>query len=236
MAFESEMTPLSTLIELIAGHLASELGIGAQEEAIAQMLGEDILSWRPPEVPPGQITTILGFTFGNRMHPNGNREPGPVNAALADIAVRLHRETGAPVYAQWEVADAVGDRVPADKLVPIYPDRDERAEARYLSTAGVVAEVVRRAGDPAALGTVGIIAFRDHAWRCVTTVRRYGLAAAMPAGYAMPTEYDLLSGQPWCRSRAAYLFHDLSIRTAERRDALIAEQRGNGDPALRPTR
>src|SRR5579862_8328731 len=186
-------------IDLIAAHLASELGDRPQAEALARMLGGDVLSWRPPEKPPGQITTILGFTFGNRMQPNGNREPGPVNAALAELAVRLHRETGAPVYAQWEVAEAIGGRVPTRRLNPIYPDRDERAEPRYLSTSGVVAEVARLSGDPAALGAVGIIAFRDHAWRCVMTARRYGLAAAMPAGYAMPTEYDALSGQPWCR-------------------------------------
>ena len=214
------------LIELIATHLAGELGDRSSAEAMARMLGEDALSWRPPEVPPRRIATIVAFTFGNRMQPNGNREPGPVNEALADIAVRLHREGGARVYAQWEVAQAVGDRVAHDKLVAIYPDRDERAEPRYLRTAGVVDEIVQRTGDPAALGTVGIVAFSDHAWRCVATARRYGLAAAMPAGFAMPVEYDSLSGQPWCRSRLAYLFHDIAIRTAERRDAQLSEKHG----------
>jgi hypothetical protein len=218
-----KMTPSSTLIELIAGHLSGELGAHPPAAAIAQMFGEDILSWRPPEVPPAQIATILGFTFGNRMQPNGNREPGPVNEALADIVVRLHRETGASVYAQWEVAEAVGDRLPQEKLVAIYPERDERAEPQYRSTAGVVDEIARRTGDPEALGTVGIVAFADHAWRCVATARRRGFAAMMPAGYPMPAEYDPLSGQPWCRSRLAYLFHDIAIRAVERRDALIRQ-------------
>lgn len=221
------MTRSSTLIELVAAHLAGELEGQPPAEAIARMLAEDALSWRPPEVPAGQITTILGFTFGNRMQRNGNREPGPVNEALAEIVVRLHRETGAPAYAQWEVAQAVGDRLPPDKLVAIYPARDERAEPRYLSTAGVVDEIARSAGDPAALGTVGIVAFSDHAWRCVATARRRGLAASLPAGYPMPSEYDPLSGQPWCRSRLAYLFHDIAIRAAERRDALVEAQRGD---------
>lgn len=217
------MTPPSTLIDLIAAHLAGELGAHLPAEAIARMLGEDILSWRLPEVPVEQIATILGFTFGNRMQPNGNREPGPVNEALAEVALHLHRATGAPIYAQWEVAASLSGRVPPDKLVPIYPDRDERAEPRYLSTAGVVAEVLRRVADPAALGNVGIVAFSDHAWRCVATARRLGLAAVMPAGCQMPDEYDPLSGQPWCRSRLAYLFHDISIRAAERRDELIRQ-------------
>jgi hypothetical protein len=193
-------------------------------EAVARLLGDEVLSWRPPEIAARQITTILAFTFGNRMQPNGNRTPGPVNEALADIAVRLHRATGVPVYAQWEVAEAAGCRISPDRLFAIYPGRDERSEPRYLATAGVVEEVVRRTGDPAARGTVGIVAFADHAWRCVATARRFGLTAGLPAGYAMPRQYDALSGQPWCRSRLAYLFHDIAIRAAERRDGLIALQ------------
>ncbi|HEV8679780.1 MAG TPA: hypothetical protein VGQ90_10425 [Stellaceae bacterium] len=156
------------------------------------------------------------------MQPNGNRTPGPVNEALGEIALRLHRETGAPIYAQWEVAEAVGDRLPPNKLIAIYPTRDERAEPRYLSTSGVIGEVLRRVGNAESLGNIGVVAFADHAWRCVANARRLGLAAALPAGYAMPREYDALSGQPWCRSRLAYLFHDIAIRAAERRDALIA--------------
>ena len=35
-------------------------------------------------------------------------------------------------------------------------------------------------------------------------------------------QYDELSGQLWCRSRLAYLFHDIAIRTNERRHGLIA--------------
>jgi hypothetical protein len=37
----------------------------------------------------------------------------------------------------------------------------------------------------------------------------------------MPTAYDPQSGQPWCRSRAAYLLHDIMIRVTERRAALV---------------
>jgi len=210
------------LIGQIAAHLTGELTDPATAEALAGLLGEEALSWRAPEIAPQQVTTILAFTFGNRMQPNGNREPGPVNEALAEIAVRLYRQTDAPIYAQWEVAAAVGRQVPREKLMAIYPSRDERAEPVYLGTSGVVAEIVRQSGDPGSLGNVGVVAFADHVWRCVATARRLGIAAAVPAGYAMPCEYDALSGQPWCRSRLAYLFHDIAIRAAERRDALIA--------------
>ena len=205
--------------------LREELGDPATVAALVRNLGEDVLSWRAPEIAPERTTTILAFTFGNRMQPNGNRTPGAVNEALADLTARLHAETNAPVFAQWEIAEAVGGRVPQDKLTAIFPARDARAEPLYLSTSGVVEAVIGRVGDPALLGTVGIVAFADHAWRCVATARRFGLLdAAMPAGYTMPDQYDPLSGQPWCRSRLAYLLHDIAIRITERRDAAISAQ------------
>ena len=68
---------------------------------------------------------------------------------------------------------------------------------------------------------MGIVAFADHLWRCVATVRRFGLDAYAPDGVAMPREYDVQSGQPWCRSRLAYLMHDIMIRASERRARLI---------------
>jgi hypothetical protein len=209
-----------TLFAALAAHLAEELGDAATARALTELLQEDALAWRAPVAAPERITTILGFTFGNRMLANGNRLPGPVNEALADVAVRLHAQSGAPIYAQWEVAEAIGTRVPSDRVSAIHPTRDERAEPRYLSTSGVIDAVARRAGDPAALGVVGIVAFADHARRCVDTARRVGMDAHVPAGYALPRDYDAQSGQPWCRNRLAYLMHDIALRAAERRDRL----------------
>ena len=172
-------------------------------------------------VPVDEIRTIIGFTFGNRMAPNGNRAPGPVNQALADLAVRLHAATGARVSAQWEVAEAIGARLGGDALEAIYPGRDANAEPRFLSTGGVVEAVVSRGGGSAALGTVAVVAVRDHAWRCVELCRRHGLQAGAPEGWALPELYDPASGQPWTRDRLAYLLHDLHCRALDRRDAPI---------------
>lgn len=212
-----------TLFAAVAAHLTAELGDAATAREMAEILQNDVFSWRVPTVEPDKITTILAFTFGNRMLPTGNRLPGPVNQALADVAVRLHGQTGARIYAQWEIADAVGDRVPRERMTPINPARDARAEPLYLTTAGVVAEVVRQVGDPRSLGGVGIVAFADHAWRCVETARRFGMNAFAPSGHAMPRDYDAQSGQPWCRNRLAYLMHDITIRAGERRDRLAAQ-------------
>lgn len=210
-----------SLLAAIEARLARELGDRDTARALAEALDEDVLSWRAPETPAGRIDTIMAFTFGNRMLPNGNRAPGPVNEALADVAVRLHREKSATIYAQWEVAEAIGARVPQDRVVAIYPGRDERAEPVYLSTSGVVSAVVEMQADPRALGVVGVVGFADHLWRCVTTLRQSRLEAYVPGGYAMPGEYDAQSGQPWCRSRLAYLMHDIMLRASERRSRLM---------------
>jgi hypothetical protein len=214
--------PATIDVAAIENHLATELGDRSLARELARLIVSDVLTWRPPRVIPGQVNTIVAYAFGNRIDANGNRSPGPVNEALADLLVRLQQETGAAVFAQWAVAAAVGGRVPADRLTAITPLLNAQAETVYLSTGGVAAEIIRRVGDPARLGQVGVLAFRDHVKRCVDTSRRFGMAAAAPAGYELPGDYDTLSGQPWTRSRLAYLMHDLRCRTEDRRDQLIA--------------
>jgi hypothetical protein len=211
------------LLDLLQAQLFDELGDTTDARELSSFLYEDALCWTAPEIESGAFKTILAFTFGNRMQPNGNRTPGPVNEAIANVAVSVHRATGAAIYAQWEVAEAIGNAVAREKLVAIYPDRDKNAEPVYLSTGGTIRRIIDRVGDPASLGVVGIIGFRDHLRRCVTTARAFGIDAYAPAGDAMPDAYDIHSGQPWCRNRAAYLMHDIAIRAAERRDRLTAE-------------
>jgi len=203
--------------------LTRELGDAVEARALTEIMIIDVLQWKPPVMAPKEVETILGYTFGNRIDANGNRSPGPVNAAIADIAVRLHEETGAPVYAQWEVAEAIGKRVASRHLVSITPLRDARAEPVYLSTDGVAAAVVNRAGESERLGKVAVVGFADHVKRCVDTSRRAGMDAAAPAGYTMPTVYDADSGQPWTRSRLAYLVHDVMCRFEDRRNQIIAD-------------
>jgi hypothetical protein len=210
-----------TLQTELESHLADQLGDAAAAQVLAAILQEETLTWRAPTLPPQHFTTLFGFTFGNRMLPNGNREPGPVNEALADIVAALHQRSGARIFCQWEVAAALGNRVPASLVVAINPARDSRGEPVYLGTSGVIEEIARQAGDPAALGRVGIVAFSDHLYRCVATSRRFGFDAFAPAGMDMPSTYDTESGQAWCRDRIAYLLHDIMIRVTERRAAVV---------------
>ncbi len=215
--------------EMLAARLAAELGDGAIAGELALLVEEEALSWTPPVVAVARIRTLFGFTFGNRMAANANRVPGPVNEALAAVARQLHAATGAPILAQWEVAEAAGD-LPDGVVTPIYPGRDERGEPVYLSTGGVLEEIARRR-DPASFGVVGIVAFRDHIARCVTTARRIGFDAYAPEGVAMPAVYDTQSGQAWCRDRLSYLLHDLMIRITERRAMALSRAARGEAPA-----
>jgi hypothetical protein len=212
---------MSTL-ETMKKRLAAELGDAHLAERLAEIIEVDALCWKPPAIAPNNIQTIIGFTFGNRMARNGNREPGPVNEALAALAARLSQEAGARLIAQWEVAEAAAPLLPPNAVTSIFPRRDERDEPVYLGTTDVLEDIARQ-WPPESLGCIGIIAFSDHAFRCVAAARRLGFDAYVPAGYALPTEYDPQSGQAWCRSRLAYLLHDVMLRVSDRRAAILSE-------------
>lgn len=206
------MSEREELARLLAKHLAAELNAPELGRTLAATLIDQVLTFRTPQRAPPDAALILAFTFGNRMRPSGNREPGPVNEALARIAAELWRATGAPIVAQWEVAEAIPPGVP---VTAIHPLRDGRGEPVYLGTQQTADEMYRLAGTT---HPVLVVAFADHLWRAVMAARHSGFAAYAPTGITMPTEYDPESGQSWCRTREAYVLHDLMLRVANLRD------------------
>ena len=205
--------------------LAKELGDVSIAKQLTDLLVEDVFTWKmPAPIAISEIKTIIAYAFGNRILLNGNREPGPVNEALADLIVRLYSETGAHVYAQWEIAEAIGNRIAPEHIIAIYPTVDERANVVYLSTTGVAQAVIKQVhGDAKSLGKVAVIGFNDHVRRCVEESRTAGMDAYMPEGYVMPSEYDQQSGQPWTRTRLIYLEHEIVGRITKRKAKLIEE-------------
>jgi len=217
----AKAAPGAAQMGAVTQYLTTELGDADVAAAMSQIIANDILVWKPPVMPVSEVNAIVAYAFGNRIADNGNRSPGPMNQALAELVVRLYLQTGAPVYAQWEIAESIGNRIPKDKLITINPGRDAQAEPVYLSTVGVASEVVKLSGGGAKLGKVAVIGFYDHIKRCVDTSIAAGMTAAAPAGYDMPKAYDAQSGQPWTRSRLAYLMHDIRVRITDRRDLLV---------------
>jgi len=200
---------------LLRTRLTDELGDTALAAELGSILFQETLIYQAPERPVEGARLVLAFTFGNRMLPNGNRAPGPVNEALAEIAAQLHRRTGAAILAQWEVAEALG---PDIQVTPIYPARDQRGEPIYFGTQPAAAEMFRLADTS---GPALVVAFADHLRRAVMAARANGFDAYAPAGITMPSTYDPESGQAWCRTRLGYLLHDLMLRLADRRAAIV---------------
>jgi hypothetical protein len=120
-----------------------------------------------------------------------------------------------PVYAQTEIATQLQAAGVPD-VTSIDPVTAPDGTVTYLSTAGVAEQTMSKAqAAGAALGTVGVVGFSDHAVRCVLTARKAGMtAAAVPKGMRLPRGYDAESNQPWTRTRAAYLPTDLLGRLA----------------------
>lgn len=184
------------------------------------------LSYRPPTVAADDIDTLWVFTFGYRFAPGVDPAtfesvvppqdaivPGPTNEELARIAAEFVAEHPVPVIAQAQVADLLTEMGVAD-VISVGPDVAPDGTVTYLSTAGATAKGLRLASAAGVdVGTAGILGHADHAMRCVLTARAGGLAnAAVPEGVTLPAAYDTESGQPWTRSRAAYIPTDLAGR------------------------
>src|SRR5690349_2056721 len=94
---DNQEANVMTLRAELQVHLQSELDDPTIARALVDIVWQDALSWGAPVTPVDEITAIVAFTFGNRMLPNGNREPGPVNAALANVVAALHQKTSARI-------------------------------------------------------------------------------------------------------------------------------------------
>lgn len=216
------------LQDLLEQRLTEELGEAAAAGRLARHVLDIALSWRPPQAPAARITRIVAYAFGNRPRegagPNDLADPGPVNAALAQTVLAIHRLNPVKIYAQWEIARFLVDQPGMADMISIEPVHTPDGSLEYLSTDGVAAEILRlEGGAGAAMGTVAVVAHRDHAKRCVQISRRHGMDAHVAAEVELPAAYDPLSGQPWTRRRDIYLAHDLAAQFIALRSEAIAE-------------
>ena len=208
--------------ELADPALAQALVDGLGADGVAQfetLVGLDavftdpLVSMVPPTVPADEVDSLVVYAFGNRVAADGTLSAGPMNEDLAQVTADFVAEHPVPVFAQWEVAELLVDQGVAD-VTSIDPDTGPDGEVVYLSTAGVAEKAVTLADAAGVdLGQVGVIAFADHAVRCVLTSEAAGMAgAAVPEGVDLPGDYDAESGQAWTRDQQTYLLTDLQGR------------------------
>lgn len=229
------------LLRQMRARLTAQFGDARTAAVLAPHILDFALSWQAPTAPIASLNRIVAYAFGNRPNrASGNTptdgarqgalpDPGPVNEQLADTVAKVYAQNPVPVYAQWEIAHFLKAKHGITPVVSIDPITNPDGSITYLSTDGVAAQVVKlEQNNAAAMGTVGVIGFRDHLKRCVLTSRSRGMQAFAPAGIAMPGDYDPESGQAWTRRRDLYLVHDMSAQLAALRSQLIAAAYPNG--------
>lgn len=211
--------------------LAKEYGDAKLAKQVVQGLGADrlaalvarvpagevatspFLAYTPPRVADGDVDSLVVFAFGNRTGDDGDLQAGPVNEAIGKLAFRFALKHDVQVYAHAEIAALMHAAGMLDVVsIDLVTDADGTGTA--LSTVGVTEQVVgtaQAAGED--LGTVGVVAFSDHAMRSVLTARKAGMSgAAVPRSMTLPRGYDPASNPPWTRTRAASLLTDLVDR------------------------
>lgn len=180
--------------------------------AIMEVATTPLLSYRAP-AESGPVDAVLVYAFGHRG-PDGAREPGPVNRALAHSAAELAHVEGVPVFAQTEPAIVLRE-LGVEGLTEIELSRRPDGTVIYQSTDDFTRAVASlRNGDGPSFGHVAVVAFADHVGRCVLSARAAGFDAVCSGRAAVVDEYDPESTQPWTRSREAYLPVDLAMRFA----------------------
>ena len=203
----------------IEARLTAQLGSKDVAAYTAKFLMDEILTWKGEELPIDEADSILAYAFGNRVLPNGNQVPGPMNEALADTVVDIYTQTEKPVYAQWEIAQAIGDRIPAKHLTSINPTIAADGSLTYLSTDGVAAEAVKLSGGN--MGKTVVVGFYEHSLRTIDTSKRAGIDAYAPEKIELPHDYDPQSGQAWTRDAKTFVMHEIGNRSINERSRLI---------------
>lgn len=161
----------------------------------------------------GPVDSILVYSFGYRG-PDGERQPGPVNEAMARAVAEYVRMHPTPVYAQIEPAKALRALGVTDVTeVPL--QRRSDGTVIYQSTADFTSQLLAQLSSSGRrLGRTAVVGFSDHEGRCLLIARGAGIDAVSVDGITAVSTYDPESSQPWTRSREAYLPIDLSQRFA----------------------
>jgi len=200
--------------EVVAGLSPASLANLEQRVPLTDVAKSPFLAYRPKRIAASAVDSLFVYAFGNRVAADGTITSGPTNAALAAATRKFVKKHPVPVFAQREIAQQL-QAGGVKNVTSIDPIVGADGKVTYLSTAGVAAQAKDKAKAAGInLGTVGVIAFADHAMRAVLTTDAAGLRAAVPKGVVLPSTYDAKSGQPWTRDRQSYLPTDLLGRLA----------------------
>jgi hypothetical protein len=252
LRMEDTMSDISTLKQQIAEYL-QEQGVKGNSritdndlsETLAEAIIDNCLIWIPAKEMSSSsvrsVDAIIGFAFGNRFEPHGNRNAGPINKKLRDLVVEFYNAIQAQyrpprVWVQWEIGDYISNTdIPPSNLTVLEPEPDiEKDEVKYVSTIKVMQEVSK---DLVKKSSILVVAHPDHIGRCVRIVEQFEDKngkfeySAIAINHARPPAsdwYDDQSGQLWTRTRHLYLLHDMIGRLSMHRQATNKEAKTKG--------
>ncbi|WP_209451857.1 hypothetical protein [Francisella sp. LA112445] len=210
--FASDSINQDQLTNAIQKRLYEQTGDKKVSQELTKFIMSDVLTWKAKSIDISKANSILAFSFGNAYAKNGNQKPGKMNYELADLVISIYNKTHLPVYAQWEIAQAIGNRIPQKDLHTIYPKVDSQGNLVYLDTKGVAKEAIKEVKGVNNLGTAVVIAFKEHELRAVRTSQALGIKAFAPKGYKLPDTYDKYSGQPWTRDKLTFMLYEIRTR------------------------
>lgn len=223
-AFATQQLTEQQLSDAIESRLVSQLEDKAVAEHLTNFLMSEVLTWKPETIDMGKADTIIAYAFGNVIDAQGNKHAGIMNTQLADLVVKLYKTKKVPVYAQWEIAQEIGNRIPSKHLITINPSVTETGNVTYLSTRGVANEVVHIAGGADKLGKTIVLGFSEHHLRTVNMSKEIGIDAYSPKGYTMPSDYDTKSGQPWTRDKLTFTMYEVQTRAWYDRERVMSDK------------
>jgi hypothetical protein len=178
---------LKHLIETLKGHYQADgtlvfRGVYDLQKRVERLVQEPQAFPRwdcaaPSKEKVRDADAILAFSCGYRLRKQGDggvgaRLPGLNNHALAEIAVALKTEFQLPLYAQFEIADAIEDRTDSAP--------DYRTPSEDMGTSKVITYFVnhRVIKNGSTFRKVIVVAHRHHIGRCLILLGQdFGITA-----------------------------------------------------------
>jgi len=216
------MNSLDRAVQALEEHLR---GLSFDKAAIDRIICQDLPFLTTWELTPNPLQelenadAVMTFAFGfgpakeQVQHPPGQYhpqlfDPGKSNEGLAEVIVPFAQK-GLPIFAQWEVAEALNARGIA------VPDHQvARPDRRYLGTSGVVEQFL--VNGLANSTSVLLVAHPHHVFRCreITNMvfQKNGKAISILIADTCLVPYDPKSVQPWTRSLKAWVEYEVGNR------------------------
>lgn len=221
-----EATGMSKHLAIAWQALTAHLqGLGFDAASIKRIAEEDLCflaTWVVESDSQEELNAaeaVIAFAFGFGSKKEGVQfapdrydpklyKPGKSNEGLAEVIVPFANR-GMPVFAQWEVAEAL-------KLQGILvPDRQiARPGKEYLGTSGVLKQFL--ANGLADFRSVILVAHPHHMFRCRETAktifRKEGVEIKVLIADTRSVPYDPESMQLWTRSLKDWVEYEVRVR------------------------